>query len=267
MPMSNILLKVPYIKQTITGGRYDFEKKAYYDTDIPNRIIKGGNTIKRYGCGLCCTAMALEYCLDAKIEPQTLSECFKINSGSYHWIGKTEADKRGIRTEYTNDIKRVMQALMMGCPVMSIQGPGLFTSGGHYILLVGIVDGKIAVNDPAAQSRTYRISGQLYTPAQIDKACKKADGKGYTIFYPHRLHMRVDVNDKLWIWGKQKKDPDNKLGYLEDGQKVSIVSDVIVQKGGINWIKVKKTSGVKDRDADYPIIGWVDSQYLTQRIK
>ena len=265
MQMSDILLKVPYIKQTITGGRYDFEKKAYYDTDIPNRIIKGNNTIKRYGCGQCCTAMALEYCLDAKIEPQTLSECFSLNSGSFHYIGKVEAEKRGIRAEYTNDINKVVSALKMGCPVMSIQGKGIFTSGGHYILLVGIIDGKIAVNDPAAQSRTYRISGQLYTPAQIDKACKKAGGKGYTIFYPKRLHMWVNVNDKLNIWKNQNKR--HSLGYLEDGQKVSIVDDTIISKGGINWIKVKKTSGVKDRGGDYPIIGWVDSRYLTQRIK
>lgn len=265
MWMSNILLKVPYIKQTITGGRYDFEKKSYYDTDIPNRVIKGGNTIKRYGCGLCCTAMALEYCLDAKIEPQTLSECFCINSGSYHWIGKTEAEKRGIRTEYTNDIKRVMQALMMGCPVMSIQGKGIFTSGGHYILLVGIVDGKIAVNDPAAQSRTYRISGQLYTPAQIDRSTKKQDGRGYTIFYPNRCQLTVDVQHRLNIWKYQNKRVS--LGYLEDGQKVSLVKDVIVQQGGTNWIQIRKTKGVKDKEGDYPIVGWVDSQYLTQRIK
>ena len=263
--MNDYIAKVPYIKQTITGGRYDFARKAYYNQDIPNRIIKGTNTIKRYGCGQCCTAMALEYCLDAKIEPQTLSECFSLNSGSYHWIGKTEAEKRGIKAEYTNDINKVVSALKMGCVVMSIQGKGIFTSGGHYILLIGMKDGKIAVQDPAAQTRTYRISGKLYTPAEVDKACKKADGKGYTIFYPKRLHMWVNVNDKLNIWKNQNKKES--LGYLENGQKVSIVSDVIVQKGGINWIKVKKTRDVKEPKADYPIIGWVDARYLTQRIK
>lgn len=262
---SDYVAKVPYIKQTIKGGRYDFTHKAYYNQDIPNRIIKGTNTIKRYGCGQCCTAMALEYCLDVKIEPQTLTDRFCLNSGSRHDIGEHEAFKRGIKTEFTNDINKVVSALKMGCVVMSIQGKGIFTSGGHYILLVGIKDGKIAVQDPAAQTRTYRISGKLYTPAEVDRACKKADGKGYTIFYPHRLHMWVNVNDKLNIWKNQNKKES--LGYLEDGQKVSIVSDVIVQKGGINWIKIKKTSGVKDRDGDYPIIGWVDSRYLTQRVK
>ena len=267
MRMSDYVAKVPYIKQTITGGRYDFSKKKYYDTDIPNRVIKWDNTIKRFGCGQCCTAMALEYCLDTKIEPQTLSDKLCKDSGSYRDIGKWEADKRGVKTEYTTDINKVVKALQRGCVVMCIQGKGIFTSHGHYILLIGYKDGKIAVNDPAAQGRTYRISGKLYTPAEVDMACKKADGKGYTIFYPHRLHMWVNVNDKLWIWGKQKKDPDNKLGYLEDGQKVSIVSDVIVQKGGINWIKVKKTRDVKEPKADYPIIGWVDARYLTQRIK
>lgn len=265
MLMSSYIAKVPYIKQTIKGGRYDFGRRDYYDTDIPNRVIKWGNTIKRFGCGQCCTAMALEYCLDVKIEPQTLSDKLCKDSGSYRDIGKWEADKRGIKTEYTNDIKRVMQALMMGCPVMSIQGKGIFTSGGHYILLVGIVDGKIAVNDPAAQSRTYRISGQLYTPAQIDRTCKKADGRGYTIFYPNRLQLTVDVQHRLNIWKHKNKRVS--LGYLEDGQKVSLVSDMIVQAGGTNWIQIRKTKGVKDKEGDYPIMGWVDSQYLVQRIK
>jgi len=267
MRMSDYVAKVPYIKQTITGGRYDFSKKKYYDTDIPNRVIKWDNTIKRFGCGQCCTAMALEYCLDAKIEPQTLSDKLCKDSGSYRDIGKWEADKRGVKTEYTTDINKVVKALQRGCVVMCIQGKGIFTSHGHYILLIGYKDGKIAVNDPAAQGRTYRISGKLYTPQEIHAGARKEDYRCYTIFYPHRLHMWVNVNDKLWIWEKQKKDPDNKLGYLEDGQKVSIVSDVIVQKGGINWIKVKKTRDVKEPKADYPIIGWVDSRYLTQRMK
>ena len=265
MQVSDYIAKVPYIKQTITGGRYDFSRKKYYDTDIPNRVIKWNNTIKRFGCGQCCTAMALEYCLDTKIEPQTLSDKLCKDSGSYRDIGKWEADKRGVKTEYTTDINKVVKALQRGCIVLCIQGKGIFTSKGHYILLIGYKDGKIAVNDPAAQGRTYRIGGKLYTPQEVHAGARKEDYRCYTIFYPQRLHMWVNVESKLNIWENQSKR--HSLGYLEDGQKVSIVDDVIVSKGGINWIKIKKTSGVKDRDGEYPIVGWVDSLYLTQRIK
>lgn len=265
MPMSDYIAKVPYIKQTITGGRYDFAKKKYYDTDIPNRVIKWGNTIKRFGCGQCCTAMALEYCLDTKIEPQTLSDKLCKDSGSYRDIGKWEADKRGVKTEYTTDINKVVKALQRGCVVMCIQGKGIFTSHGHYILLIGYKDGKIAVNDPAAQGRTYRVSGKLYTPQEIHAGARKEDYRCYTIFYPNRLQLTVNVESRLNIWETTSKR--HSLGYLLDGQKVSLVDDCIIQKGGINWIKVRKTTGVKDRDGEYPIVGWVDSQYLAQRIK
>ena len=187
--------KVPYIKQTVVGGLYDFTKKRFTKTDIPNRVIKNGRKIRTSGCGLCSTAMALYWCTGKYINPIELKEKYVPNQGSKHDIGYYEARKRGVYAEYTANIDKVVSALNNGCCVMSIQGKGAFTKRGHYILLIGTKDGKIAVNDPASSNRTYRMSGKLWSKSQIDNTTKKSDGKGYTIFYPLPI-ANVKKNDE-----------------------------------------------------------------------
>ncbi len=49
----------------------------------------------------------------------------------------------------TSNANTVLQALSEGCPVISSQRAGLFTSGGHFIVLRGVTaNGKVLVNDP-----------------------------------------------------------------------------------------------------------------------
>lgn len=54
--------------------------------------------------------------------------------------------------EYTPSLQTtqtVLNALKQGKPVICSQTRGIFTGGGHYIVLSGITnDGKIMVNDP-----------------------------------------------------------------------------------------------------------------------
>ena len=67
----------------------------------------------------------------------------------------------------------VVKALQDGRPVISYQGPGLFTSGGHFIVLTGVDEnGKIHVNDPnGSHTRT------VYTKKEVDQ-----NNKAYYIF-------------------------------------------------------------------------------------
>ena len=52
----------------------------------------------------------------------------------------------------------IFAELESGHPIICSMRPGDFTSTGHFIVLVGIEDGKIRVNDPNSRVR----SGQLW---------------------------------------------------------------------------------------------------------
>lgn len=197
--------KIPYVKQSPTGGLYDFTKKKFTKTYIPREVIgRRGNKnyiIWHSGCGLCATSMALSDCLGTFIDPKKLNACYRCGNGSLHKIGRYEASKRGIVTIVTNDIKVARQWLAIGCTAENIQGKGIFTKAGHYILLTGYKDGRYSVNDSASTSRTTRMSGRTYTESQIDRTTKKY-GYGYTVFLPLPLHnvRRGDKGDDVTRW-------------------------------------------------------------------
>ena len=59
--------------------------------------------------------------------------------------------------------KRVMDNLEVGNPIICAMGPGDFTTTGHYIVLTGLKDGKITLNDPNSREN----SGKIWTYEQI----------------------------------------------------------------------------------------------------
>ena len=189
-----MISKVPYIRQSRGGGLYDFAKKKYVKTHIPNSVIKNGYRIRTSGCGQCSTAMALYYCLGKYFEPNKLRDKYNPGHGSSHNIGVYEASKRGVYTIHTDNYDLAKKWISCGAIALNIQGKGNFTRAGHFILWIGVVRDKVAVNDPASPRRSYRMSGKVWTKGQFHPTTKKY-GYGYTIFFPHPLKT-VKIGDK-----------------------------------------------------------------------
>lgn len=51
----------------------------------------------------------------------------------------------------------VAEALQAGKPVICSMGPGDFTYGGHFIVLTGMEDGQIRINDPNSKVRSEKL--------------------------------------------------------------------------------------------------------------
>lgn len=73
---------------------------------------------------------------------------------------------------------QVLQALSEGHPVISSQRAGLFTSGGHFIVLRGVTaGGKVLVNDPNDSSSKNYINREFDMMTEVH-----ATANAYWIF-------------------------------------------------------------------------------------
>lgn len=69
--------------------------------------------------------------------------------------GSRSFDVKG--KEIALDETVVMKHLRKGRPIICSVGPGDFTKEGHFIVLAGVQEGKIIVNDPNSKKRSNRL--------------------------------------------------------------------------------------------------------------
>lgn len=110
-------------------------------------------TIASHGCGITCVAMIATYWTNTIYAPEVLAEQFghyNTPNGSYWTLFEDSAKELGIGFDkqcYT--WSEAKEALENGQLVVCLQDVGLFTGGGHFIVLTGInEEGKVVVNDP-----------------------------------------------------------------------------------------------------------------------
>lgn len=120
------------------------------------------NMIAINGCGPTALAMvAAGLTGDAGITPDRVAR-YAAEQGYYEgdagtsWTLMTEgaAAFGVIGQEIGLSREQVFAELESGHPVICSMQPGDFTSTGHFIVLVGIEDGKIRVNDPNSRARS-----------------------------------------------------------------------------------------------------------------
>ena len=124
-------------------------------------------------CGPTCLSMVAVYLLhNAKYSPDYMIDFAKENgycvdgSGSLWSLMSEGARQLGIDSaELPLDKQRVINNLMVGNPVVCIMGPGDFTSKGHFIVMTGIENGKIKINDP----NSFKNSNKLWNYDDIYK--------------------------------------------------------------------------------------------------
>ncbi len=127
--------------------------------------IYGDNMIAVNGCGPTAISMvAAGLTGDGTITPYKVAK-YAEEQGYYtgesgtSWSLMTDgAQQWGIRGEELGlSREEIFSALENGQPVICSMRPGDFTTTGHFIVLAGVEDGKIRVNDPNSVKRSEEL--------------------------------------------------------------------------------------------------------------
>lgn len=175
-----------YYQITNSGGSYPangMQIPHYLQTDYGN-IPYGGGSIASSGCGPTSFAMIASYLTDTTITPvDAISWCgnsyYMPGVGTYWSYFQAAASHFGCGSvTQTSDANQVLRALSEGHPVISSQRAGLFTSGGHFIVLRGVTaDGKVLVNDPNDNNSKNYINREFDMMSEVH-----ATSNAYWIF-------------------------------------------------------------------------------------
>ena len=122
----------------------------------------GSSTIKKSGCGPTSAAICISTLSGKRVTPRQTCTWAANNgyyvsgAGSKHEVIPALAKHYGLKCKGVGkDKTKVVKALKSGKKlVIAIMGPTHFTSGGHFIVLRGIKDGKILVADCGSRQRT-----------------------------------------------------------------------------------------------------------------
>lgn len=125
----------------------------------------GNSCIGLAGCAPTCISMvALELVGDQDATPDEVAayaqrEGYYIEGTGTSWSLMTEGALHfGIDgKELSLDRSTVLEQLQTGHPIICSMSPGDFTTQGHFIVLAGVQDGKIIVNDPNSRKRSSML--------------------------------------------------------------------------------------------------------------
>lgn len=252
----------------------DYKGLTYY-SQIDNRwsgkmyssIGDRSQTIGTSGCGPTCASMVVTATKGA-ITPDTMSDLFvqygyrSANNGTYWSAFRAVADEFNIGYTETSDIQRALQLLQSNHYVIASCGNGLFTTGGHFIVLTKLEGNTIQVYDPylyAGKFETSTRRGKATVSGNtvyvtVDNFKRYANAKG---FFGYSHNGNVVANNT------QTVTTQNYTRYVsaKSGLNVRNAPNGSIVSGLSNGTKVTvyETSGNWSRIDQ----GWVSSSYLS----
>ena len=256
----------------VTLGNY--QGLTYY-SQIDNRwrynmyssVNNKSQTIGTSGCGPTCASMVVT-AIKGTITPPEMCDLFvkygyrSANNGTYWSAFRFVADTFNIGYQETTDIQKAIQLLENQNYVVTSCGNGLFTTGGHFILLTKVENGMIEVYDP------YLYAGKFDTATRRGKAIVEGNKvyvsidnfkryANYKGFFAYQYNGTVEENKQTVNTQAYTRYVNAKIGLnIRNNVNGSIIGSykygtaVLVYETRDGWSRVGTNR-------------WVSSNYLT----
>ena len=138
----------------------------------------GDSNIGICGCAPTCLAMVTEgLTRDESVTPTAVAD-YAMNNDFYlegtgtKWslFEEYASSHNLICTELGADTSNIYFELQQGHPVICSMSPGTFTTGGHFIVMCGLKNGEVIINDP----NNVELSAQRWNLDSISSEIKNA---------------------------------------------------------------------------------------------
>ena len=150
------------------GLTYYSQLDSRWASNMYSSVGNPNQTIGSSACGPTCASMVVTATKGA-ITPDTMCDLFvqhgyrSANNGTYFSAFRAVADEFDIGYEETYYLDKAVELLRNNHYVIVSCGNGLFTTGGHFIVLVGIDGDTLKIYDP------YLYSGKFSTSTRRGK--------------------------------------------------------------------------------------------------
>ena len=251
--------------------------KLTYVSQIDNRwknhpytIINSPNqTIGTSGCGVAASAMIIESIVGNISVPELADTFVKYgyrspNNGTYWSVYRAVADEFNIEYRETSNFSVMLELLKNNHYIIASVGNGLFTTGGHYIMIYGIDGENLKIYDPYLYKEKFSTStrrGKAYINGDT-VYCSKENFKNYANY------------KRFFCYKYNEKNTANSSKKTEYTKYVKVSSRLNVRNGASknNKIVGKLNNGTKvtvyETRGNWSKIGnnrWVASNYLTEK--
>lgn len=245
--------------------------KVYYnqaDSRWANHPYTSANhpnaTCKTSGCGATCAAMVVSSCREP-ITPNVMCDISKENGyraleGTSDELFNYIAQRWNIETKRLHSSYEAHEACKNGYFVIITCRPGLWTTGGHYILAVGANANEIEIYDPYLYNGKFNRTGRkgkvrldgVSAWVEINTFKANSNAQRFIAFKINEdilVEEPIQTNKPAWVNTKSsplnvRDNPNgNIIGKLEKGTKVIVYETID------NWSRVDQ--------------GWVSNSYLT----
>lgn len=221
--------------------------------------------------GPTCASMVVTATKGA-ITPDTMGDLFvkygyrSANNGTYWSAFRAVADEFNIGYTETTDIQRALQLLQSKNYVVASVGNGLFTTGGHFIVLTELNGDTITVYDPylyAGKFDTSTRRGKVTVDGNkvyvsVSNFINYANAKGF-FCYAHDGNVQENTESVTTSTYTRYVNTNSKnLNVRSGAGYYSIIGSL--RKG--TAVTVAETNGAWSRITS-PVNGWVSNSYLS----